>query len=56
MRGPLNRGPLKVPMVKGMVSSLEPGFNVLDVAYPLLRAHQLLGDDVFSEGYKWGQH
>jgi len=39
--------------LEGMASSLEPRFNVLDVAYPLLRAHQALGDERFHRCFRW---
>lgn len=41
--------------LEGMARDLEPKFNVLDVAYPLLRAHQLLGDDSFQRVFSTAQ-
>lgn len=37
--------------LEGMARELEPRFNVMDVAYPLLRAHQLLGDRHFQQAF-----
>lgn len=41
--------------LEGMARELEPRFNVLDVAYPLLRGHQLFGDDLFQRAFKLAQ-
>ncbi|CAE8606478.1 unnamed protein product [Polarella glacialis] len=41
--------------LEGMARDLEPRFNVLDVAYPLLRAHQLLGDHAFQRVFATAQ-
>lgn len=37
--------------LEGMARELEPRFSVVDVAYPLLRAHQLLGDRGFRRAF-----
>ena len=34
--------------IEGLARGLEPTFNVVDFAYPLLRAHQVLGDRNFQ--------
>jgi len=41
--------------LEGMARELEPRFNVLDVAYPLLRGHQLLGDQHFQQAFRLAQ-
>jgi aarF domain-containing kinase len=33
--------------IEGLAHDLDPRFNLLDCAFPLLRAHQLLGDRTF---------
>lgn len=35
--------------LEGMARAIEPRFSVIDVAYPLLRAHELLGDHWFQQ-------
>lgn len=41
--------------LEGMARDLEPRYNIIDVAYPLLRAHQLLGDKLFQRVFSCAQ-
>lgn len=47
---------VNVLCIEAMARSLEPRYNVLDAAYPLLRAHQLLGDELFRRLFSAVQH
>eukprot|EP00927_Polykrikos_kofoidii_P041594 TRINITY_DN35456_c0_g1_i1.p1 TRINITY_DN35456_c0_g1~~TRINITY_DN35456_c0_g1_i1.p1 ORF type:complete len:591 (-),score=87.91 TRINITY_DN35456_c0_g1_i1:102-1874(-) len=38
--------------LEGMARDLEPKFSILDVSYPLLRSHQLLGDQNFQRCFR----
>mmetsp|Transcript_16320 Transcript_16320/g.35753 ORF Transcript_16320/g.35753 Transcript_16320/m.35753 type:complete len:592 (-) Transcript_16320:123-1898(-) len=42
--------------LEGLAKDLEPQFNVLDIAYPLLRAHQILGDAPFQRCFAVAAH
>mmetsp|Transcript_23101 Transcript_23101/g.50759 ORF Transcript_23101/g.50759 Transcript_23101/m.50759 type:complete len:621 (-) Transcript_23101:188-2050(-) len=41
--------------LEGLARQLEPRFNLFDIAYPLLRGHQVLGDEYFRQGYIFAQ-
>lgn len=44
-----------VMCLESMARQLNPSFNLLDSSYPLLRAHQLLGDETFRSWFSWMQ-
>lgn len=47
---------VNVMCIESMARGLEPRYNVLDAAYPLLRAHQIMGDTAFRRVFTGVQH